>query len=59
MNEHSAFFGALLDNAIVISNTIQRYKKYQFYNYFYPYLLFEFAVQRLNNSIEITIFVEV
>lgn len=25
MNEHSAFFGVLLDNAIVISNTIQRY----------------------------------
>lgn len=30
MNEHSAFFGVLPDNAIVISNTMQIYKKYQF-----------------------------
>lgn len=26
MNEHSAFFGVLLDNAIVISNTKQMYE---------------------------------
>lgn len=28
MNEHSAFFGVLPDNAIVISNTSQMYKRY-------------------------------
>lgn len=31
MNEHSAFFGVLPDNAIVISNMIQRYENYRIY----------------------------